>query len=104
MVVLGAVNAKKVSVGVALKDIADGETLEGAIATAGVWRFPKVSGAVIAAGEGVNWDASAGEVDDNAATTAAGDVAEFGKAQQAGGNGDTTIEVDIGPRGVYDGV
>ncbi len=102
IVVLGGVDAKKCSVGVAMKGVADGSTVEGAIAVSGVFQFPKVSAAVITAGQSVNWDSSAGAVDDNAHTTAAGDVGEFGKAMADGANGETTILVEISEPGTYD--
>lgn len=102
VIVLGAVDAKKVTVGVAMKDVADGVTEEGAVAVSGVFEFTKVSAAVIKAGESVNWDSSVSSVEDNAHTTAAGDVAEFGKAMEDGGNGDTTLMVEISEPGAYD--
>lgn len=102
VIVLGAVDTAKVTVGVAMKDVADGVTAEGAVAVTGVFEFAKVSAAVIAAGEAVNWDSSVSSVEDNAHTTAAGDVAQFGRAMQDGANGDTTILVDIGLQGAYD--
>ena len=102
VVVLGGVDAKKCSVGVAMKDIADGVTAEGAVAVKGVFAFAKVSGAVILAGQSVNWDSSASAVDDNAHTTGAGDVGQFGKAMEDAGNGITTIMVDISEPGTYD--
>jgi len=102
VIVLGAANAQNCTVGVAMKDVADGVTEEGAVAVSGVFEFPKVSAAVIAAGESVNWDASAAAVEDNLHTTAAGDVASFGKAMANGANGETTILVDIGYPGTYD--
>ena len=102
VVVLGGVDAKKCTVGVAMKDVADGVTAEGAVAVCGVFQFTKVSAAVITAGQSVNWDSSLSAVDDNAHTTAAGDVAEFGKAMADGANGETTIEVEIGYPGTYD--
>lgn len=101
VIVLGGVGAKKASVGVAMKDVADGVTEEGAVAVTGVFELPKVSGAVITAGQSVNWDASAGAVDDNAAVAASGDVVEFGKAMADGANGETTLLVDIGEHGTY---
>lgn len=101
VVVLGGVSTKKASLGVAMKNVADGETVGAAIATGGTFEFPKVSGAVILAGQGVNWDADAGEVDDNAAAPAAGDLVEFGKAMQDAGDGVTTIEVDITESGIF---
>jgi len=50
----------------------------------------------------VNWDTSAGAVDDNAHTTAAGDVAQFGAAMIDAGNGVTVLDVDIAEPGTYD--
>lgn len=102
VIVLGAVDAKKVTVGVAMKAVADGVTEEGAVAVSGVFEFAKVSAAVIKAGESVNWDSSESEVDDNAHTTGAGDVGQFGKAMQDGANGDTTLLVEISEPGTYD--
>ncbi len=60
----------------------------------GVYVVPKVSGAVIAQGESLTWDASAGAFDDNLATAATGDVtgaAAF--AFEAAGNGATSLAV-----------
>jgi predicted RecA/RadA family phage recombinase len=99
-VVMASTDAKKCRVGVALVDIADGST--GAVAISGCWRLPKVSDAVIAQGESVNWDASEGEVDDNAHTTAAGDVKEFGMADAAAAATTTTVDVWIDQPGTYD--
>lgn len=78
--------------GVALVTIADGAT--GAVQVGGVFTVPKVSGAVIAQGESLTWDVSAGAFDDNAATPASGDVtgaAAF--AAEAAGNGVTSFDV-----------
>lgn len=58
--------------GVALVTLAIGET--GSVATQGIFEVPKVSAAVIAQGESLTWDVSAGKFDDNAATPATGDV------------------------------
>lgn len=62
--------------GVSLLDIPANGT--GPIKLTGVFAVPKVSGAVITAGESLTWDVSAGSgagaFDDNAATAAAGDV------------------------------
>lgn len=97
IIVLGA--AGNVSVGVARTAIAD--TATGAVGITGVYTFPKTSTAVIAQGETVNWDVSAdstsGEVDDNAATAATGDVEDFGIAMAAAGNGTTTVQVKLLP-------
>ena len=93
VVVLGA--AGNVTVGVVLNDIAAGST--GSVAIAGGYTLPKVSGAVIAQGESVNLDVSAGAVDDNAATAAPGDVSDFGIALEAAGNGATSVIVLLLP-------
>ena len=74
--------------GVALVDIANGAS--GSVAIEGVYDVPKVDAAVIAAGEYVLWDSSAGGFDDNAATPAAGDVADGAVAIE--GKGATTGE------------
>jgi predicted RecA/RadA family phage recombinase len=84
-----------VSVGIAGEAMASGDT--GIVYLTGVYDFPKVSGAVIKCGESVDWDLSAGEVDDNQATSAAGDVANFGIALEDAGNGVTTIKVALTP-------
>lgn len=77
---------------VALNDIANGA--QGAAALRGVFEVPKVSGAVIAQGENLTWDASAAAFDDNLATPASGDVTGGGAiAFEAAGNGVTSLEV-----------
>jgi predicted RecA/RadA family phage recombinase len=97
----GTADGKKVCVGVAREAIANTET--GIVAVTGVFRFPKVSAAVIKAGEAVSWDASLGEVDDNALTTAIGDVAQFGCAMEDAGTGVLFVDVAITEAGTYDG-
>ncbi|ADE14172.1 putative RecA/RadA recombinase [Nitrosococcus halophilus Nc 4] len=78
--------------GVAKTDIATGET--GSVQITGVFKCPKVSAAVIAQGESLTWDVSAGAFDDNAATPASGDVTgPPAVAFAAAGNGDTTLLV-----------
>lgn len=78
--------------GVALNDIANGST--GPVAIEGVYTVPKVSAAVIAKGESLTWDVSAGAFDDNAATPATGDVTGAPAiAWTAAGNGVTTLQV-----------
>lgn len=78
--------------GVALGDIANGET--GSVAIAGVFEVPKVSAAVIAQGEALVWDSSAGAFDDNAAIPASGDVSgPPALAWEAAGNGVTSFQV-----------
>lgn len=100
IVVLGVIDGKKCKVGVARQAIANGET--GIVAVSGVFEFPKVSGAVIKAGESVTWDASAAAVEDNAHVTGAGDVAQFGTAMIDAGSGVTVLDVDIAEPGTYD--
>lgn len=58
-------------IGIALTDIANGET--GSVMLKGVFDVPKVDAAVIAVGEEVLYDSSAGEFDDAAAIPASGD-------------------------------
>ena len=78
--------------GVALTDIANGDT--GSVAVRGVFTVPKVSAAVIAQGESLVYDVSASAFDDNAATPATGDVSGAAAvAVEAAGNGVTTIDV-----------
>jgi predicted RecA/RadA family phage recombinase len=78
--------------GVALVDIANAAT--GSVQIKGVFEVPKVSGAVIAAGESLTWDVSAGAFDDNAATTALGDITgACAVAVEAAGNGVTALNV-----------
>lgn len=93
----GAIAANSVvkmggTLGVALVDIAAGDT--GSVRVRGVFEVPKVAGAVIAQGESLTWDVSAGKFDDNAAVPAAGDVtgaAAF--AAESKGNATNTILV-----------
>jgi predicted RecA/RadA family phage recombinase len=78
--------------GVATANIANGA--QGEICIRGVFTVPKVSGAVIAAGESLTWDASAAAFDDNAATPATGDITGApAVAFEAAGNGVTEIDV-----------
>lgn len=93
----GTVTANSVVVvgetlGVALEGGSSGDTIQ--VALEGVFTCPKVSGAVIAAGESLVWDVSAGAFDDNLATPAKGDVSgPTAIAFKAAGNGATTLEV-----------
>jgi predicted RecA/RadA family phage recombinase len=73
---------------VAMVDIANGD--EGELAVSEVYNLPKLDAAVIGQGETVAFDVSAGEVDDNAITPAAGDITNFGIAWE--GKGATTGE------------
>lgn len=78
--------------GVALTDIANGAT--GSVAVSGVFTVPKVTAAVIAQGEALTWDVSAGKFDDNAATPATGDVTGAAAvAWEAAGSSATTLAV-----------
>ena len=80
------------TLGVALVGIAIGAT--GSVALEGVFDAPKASGAVIAQGESLTWDVSAGAFDDNAAIAATGDVTgPCAVAFEAAGNGVTTLAV-----------
>jgi predicted RecA/RadA family phage recombinase len=78
--------------GVATAAVANGSA--GLASIDGVFTVPKVSGAVIAAGESLTWDASASAFDDNLATPATGDVTgPPAVAFEAAGNGVTSIAV-----------
>lgn len=78
--------------GVSLQDVANGAV--GPAQITGVFTVPKVSGAVIAQGERLVWDASAAAFDDSAATPATGDVSgEAAVAFEAAGNGVTSFKV-----------
>lgn len=86
VVVIGAL------LGVALVDIADGES--GSVQIGGVFSVPKVSGAVISQGESLTYDVSASAFDDNAATPATGDITGAAAvAAEDAGNGVTTMDV-----------
>lgn len=104
IVFCGVIDANKCRVGVAREAIASGAT--GIVAVSGVWEFPKVSGAVIKAGESVDWDADGattdGAVEDNAHGAGAGNVIDFGCAMHDAGNGTTVIDIDISEPGTYD--
>lgn len=102
IIVGGIIDGKKCRVLVAREAGVSGDTI--ICAATGVFEFPKVSAAVIKAGESVNWDTSENGVDDNAHTTAAGDVAQFGMACQDAGAGVLFLDVDIEQPGTYDAV
>ena len=92
-IVSGEVVLVGATLGVAQVDIA-ATTGSGAVALEGVFTVPKVSGAVIAQGESLSWDISAGAFDDDAATAAAGDVTgASAMAFESAGNGVTTLAV-----------
>lgn len=93
-VVSGALVVIGQTLGVALVDIANGAS--GAVSLVGVFSLPKVTGAVIAAGESLVWDASAGKFDDNLATPASGDISGAAAlAFEAAGNGATVLKVKL---------
>lgn len=78
--------------GVACSDVANGAA--GLARIRGVFTVPKVSAAVIAAGESLTWDVSAAAFDDNAATPATGDLTGApAVAFEAAGNGVTSFDV-----------
>ncbi len=80
------------TLGVALHAIDNGAT--GSVAIRGVFTVRKVSAAVIAQGESLVWDVSAGKFDDNLAIPASGDVSGASAiAWEAAGNGVTSIKV-----------
>ncbi|WP_444901335.1 capsid cement protein [Microbulbifer sp. SSSA007] len=88
----GQVLAVGAVLGVAMDDIVVGAS--GVIAIEGVFTVPKVSGAVIAQGNSLTWDVSAGAFDDAAATAATGDITgPTAFAAEAAGNGATSLAV-----------
>lgn len=90
IVAIGALG--QATLAVAITDIGSGES--GAVGVNCGVTAPKVSGAVFAQGESLNWDASAGEFDDNQATPAVGDVSgPSARADAAGADGDATCRV-----------
>jgi len=84
-----------VSLGVAKNAAASGEVV--IYDVNGEYTMPKVSGAVIAAGETVDWDANSNAVDDNQLSPATGDLSDFGFATEAAGSGVTTVKVRLLP-------
>lgn len=92
VVILGA--AGDATVGIALVDIADGES--GAVQIDnGVFEVPKVSAAVFKQGESLVWDKSAGKFDDNQATPATGDVSGGVIAAADGAASETTCLIRL---------
>lgn len=85
------------TIGIAAVDIANGDT--GEVYITGEFTVPKVSGAVIAQGQRVMWDNSAGEFDDDAATPASGDISNGAIAMEAKGTSTTSIKVRLTPGG-----
>ncbi len=80
-------------IGVVLNGVDAGAT--GVAAMDCVYEVPKVAAAVIAAGESVIWDASAGAFDDKLATPAVGDVSDACTAWEAAGNGAVLVKVKL---------
>lgn len=92
VVILGA--AGDATIGIALVDIADGES--GAVQIDnGVFEVPKVSAAVFKQGESLIWDKSAGKFDDNQATPATGDVSGGVIAAADGAASETTCLIRL---------
>jgi len=89
VVVMGATS--DATLGVALVDIADGES--GAVAICGVFTVPKVTAAVFKQGETLIWDSSVSKFDDNQATPATGDVSGSVIASADGAASETTCTV-----------
>lgn len=79
--------------GVAITDIADGET--GSLNIEGVWELPKVEAAEMGQGDPLNWDLSAAAFVSNAATPETGDLVGGCVAIAAAVNGDTTVRVRL---------
>ncbi|WP_333710369.1 DUF2190 family protein [Malikia spinosa] len=91
-IVSGQVVAVGNMLGVASGDIASGAV--GVLKMQGEFIVPKVSAAVIAQGETLSWDASAGAFDDNLATPASGDITGSATyARESAGNGVTSMLV-----------
>lgn len=78
--------------GVLMNDGLNTEQVDAAVE--GVFELPKVPAAVIARGQQVLWDDSAGAVDDDAAVPAAGDFL-CGYAWEAAGAGVLVVDVKI---------
>lgn len=95
-VVAGQVVVVGQQLAIACTDIASGAT--GEVALDGMFVVPKVTTAVIANGEMVLWDVSAGKFDAKSATPATGDVSNAAIAAEAAGNGATTIRIQLANR------
>ena len=80
-------------IGICVNNVASGAL--GVANMTGVYTVPKVSAAVIAAGESVIYDVSAGAFDDNLATPATGDISGACTAWVSAGNGVTSLAVKI---------
>ncbi len=92
----GDVVVMGVLVGVALVDIADGES--GSVSITGVHTLAKTTGTAWAQGDVLDWDASAEEFQvTGTITPASGDVEECAIAAAAAASGDATGEVRLTP-------
>lgn len=81
-------------IGVVIADVANGAV--GVAAIEGVFDLPKVDAAVIAEGEALTYDVSAGEFDDGSATPATGDITGSCVAMEAlGATTSANIKVKI---------
>ncbi len=89
----GAVVAIGNIIGIALVDIANGDT--GSVAIEGCFTVPKVTGAEFVQGEKLLWDVSAGKFDDGAASPATGAISLCCVAMKAGANGETICVVKL---------
>ena len=89
------------TIGIALVNIAIGETGSVDCTPGRCWTVPKVSAAVFAAGEKLLWDISAnsnaGAFDDSLATPASGDLMGAVVAAKPGANTETTCVVMLTP-------
>lgn len=94
-VAAGAVWVGRGMIGIYLTGGVSGDVVS--VAITGRWTVPKVTGAVFAQGEKLLWDVSAGQVDDDAATPASGDIMGACVAATAGANGETTADVILTP-------
>jgi len=101
IVMMGVINGKKSTVGVARENIAAAST--GIVATSGVFEFPKIAEAVIKAGEAVTWDDEEAGVEANIFVPEEDEIAvvEFGAAMHDAAATTTVIDVDITKPGVY---
>ncbi len=82
--------------GVALVDIATGAT--GSVQIDGVFSLPCAAATVIAQGDDLDWDVSAGQLD-KIGTPAAGDVSNGAIAYAGAGAGVTTVKAKLNVRG-----
>lgn len=89
----GAAFALGTLLAVSLGAVANGA--DGTAAIEGVWELPKLSTAVIAAGDSLIWDVSAGQF--IVASAATGDLLNCAVAVEAAGNGTTSVRAKLTP-------